>query len=150
MGKCLKPFLPAVLFILLMAGPVWAKGSPEQEMKRDLQAIRKALKQDKNAPKWLRIEVIDREEDERVKINLPIQMVLAFLEYAIDVSETSLKVAKKHGDKEDIEEIEEATRALRVLKQFKPQQWIEWLKELPNGEIITVESKDEKVRIWVE
>ncbi len=150
MGKRIKWILPAVLLIMAMVGPVWAKGNPEQEMKRDLQAIRKALKQDKNAPKWLRIEVIDRKEDERVKVNLPIQMVLAFLEFAIDVSETSIEVAKKRGAKEDVEDMEKVMRSIGILKQFKPQQWIEWLKELPNGEIITVESKDEKVRIWVE
>lgn len=142
--------ITTLLLILGLVRPGWADSRPEEEMKRDLQAIRQALQKDKDAPRWLRIEVIDLAGDEKVKVNLPIQAVLAFLEFAVEVGETSIEEAKKHGDKEDVEHLERASQSLKILKQFKPEQWIQWLKELPNGEIVTVESKTEKVRIWVE
>ncbi len=144
-------------------GLLWAQGpSADEDLKKDLQAIRQALRNsspERPAPRWLRITVDDLEEGAKVRVNLPIEAVLAFLELAVTVQEKEIERMKARirpgTDRTETDEaltrrLEALERSLGVLRQFKSRQWIEWLKDLPNGEVVTVDSKDAKVRIWVE
>lgn len=145
----LTPFFGVCIIILMGISLALGASKSDEEMKRDLQAIKKALQEDKDAPKWLRIEVLGK--DEQVRVNVPIQVVLAFLDAAVEIGEASAKEAKEQTRSEKKEEEwEHIQNSISIMKQFTPRQWIQWLKKLPNGEIVTVESKDEKIRIWVE
>ncbi len=157
----LKVFVTLFLCIfafssVLMATP---KKKTSEELKKDLEAIKKSLDKDKKAPRWLRIEVKDLEEGAVVKVNLPLKAVIAFLEAGLEIAEEQAKIEmkkhKKQGKHEKDEIDEEHIRqsvlsGFEFLKKYPIEQWIEWFKEVPNGEIVTVDSKDAKVRIWVE
>ncbi|GBC85597.1 hypothetical protein HRbin11_02047 [bacterium HR11] len=136
--------------------------SADEDLKRDLQAIRQALKNpppERPAPRWLHITVDDLERGAKVRVNLPVEAVVAFLELAVDVQEKELARTRaraqaqtdrpKTGEVID-RPVESLERSLEILRPIKPRLWIEWLKDLPNGEIVTVEAKDAKIRIWVE
>ncbi|MCS7311651.1 MAG: hypothetical protein NZ742_01860 [Acidobacteria bacterium] len=136
--------------------------APNEDLKRDLQAIRQALKNsspERPAPRWLHIIVDDFKEETKVRVNLPVEAVVAFLELAIAVQEKTLAQTKSRmpdpADRTKADEIlnrqlESMERSLDILRQIQPRQWVEWLKDLPNGEIVTVDSKDARIRIWVE
>lgn len=148
---------------LTSLGLLWAQGpSADEDLKKDLQAIRQALKNPsptRPAPRWFHITIDDLKEGAKVRVNLPVEAVIAFLEMAFTVEEKELERARARirpkTERPETDEVldrrlESLERSLESLRQIQPRQWVGWLKDLPNGEIVTVEAKDAKIRIWVE
>ena len=81
---------------------------------------------------WLHVRVVEEDPQELVKINIPLSLVEAFLP-AVD---------NKHFRRGQIELVRELRREGIDIEKM----W-EALRDSPNGDFVTVESKDERVRI---